>query len=187
MKTLIVDNYDSFTYNLLHLAEQFCTKVEVKRNDEINLEEVKHFDKIIISPGPGLPETAGITLELIKVYGEIKSILGVCLGMQALVVAYGGKLRNLEEVKHGIDSACFSLNGNVLFKNINQPFKVAHYHSWIIDPDHLPENFDIIAQNEEGLIMGVSHKYYDLKGVQFHPESVLTPAGRQIIKNWMED
>lgn len=185
MKTLILDNYDSFTFNLLHLAEQFTDEIEVYRNDEIELQEIAKFDKVIISPGPGLPESAGITLELIKEYASSTSILGVCLGMQALAIAFGGKLKNLDEVKHGIESECIVMNGDPLFSNISNPFKVAHYHSWIIDPDHLPDKFDIIAKNDEGLIMGISHKSFDLKGVQFHPESVLTPQGREIIKNWM--
>ena len=187
MKLLIVDNYDSFTYNLLHYLEELVDNVTVKRNDEISLDEINDFDSILLSPGPGLPCDAGIMPGLIQKYSPTKKILGICLGMQAIGEGFGGKLYNLEKVLHGV-----STNSNVtkihdpIFKYIPYVFETGHYHSWAISKDNFPNDLEITAENESGIIMALRHRKYNLRGVQFHPESVLTPTGFQMIKNWVE-
>jgi len=194
MKILVFDNYDSFTYNLVHLVEKIMhQKVEVYRNDEIPLEKVKDYDKIILSPGPGIPEEAGLLLPLIKEYAATKSILGVCLGHQAIGQAFGGTLVNLKEVYHGIATPINLVNSGFsskygsksLFEDLPYQLEVGRYHSWVVSDIDFPEELDITAKDEHGFIMALQHKKYDVQGVQFHPESVLTPDGEKILRNWL--
>lgn len=189
MKILVFDNYDSFTYNLVHLVEKILPlKVDVYRNDQIPLEKVKDYDKIILSPGPGVPSEAGLLLPLIKEYANSKSILGVCLGHQAIGEAFGGKLINLSKVYHGISTACKILDGNSdLFKGLPSEIEVGRYHSWIVSNENLPGELEVTAEDENGYIMAMQHKKFDIRGVQFHPESVLTPQGETILKNWLKN
>lgn len=188
MNILVFDNYDSFTYNLVHLVEKLVNgKVTVVRNDEIPLEKVNAYDKIILSPGPGIPEEAGLLLPLIKEYAPSKSIFGVCLGLQAIGQAFGGSLINLSEVYHGVATnvKIVSDQGR-LFKGMPREIQAGRYHSWVIDKATLPADLALTAEDEEGFIMALQHNKYDVSGVQFHPESVLTPQGEQILKNWLE-
>ena len=188
MNILVFDNYDSFTYNLVHLVEKILhTRVTVVRNDEMPLEKVKAFDKIILSPGPGIPSEAGLLLPLIKEYASSKSILGVCLGHQAIGESFGGSLINLDTVYHGIatDAIITDLSAK-LFKGLPTTISVGRYHSWIVDEKTLPENLTITALDENGYIMAMQHKTLDVMGVQFHPESVLTPVGETILRNWLD-
>ena len=186
-KILLFDNYDSFTYNLVHLVEKILhIKVDVYRNDEIVMEKVKGYDKIILSPGPGIPEEAGMLLPLIKEYASSKSILGVCLGHQAIAEAFGAKLINLETVFHGIATPIRILDRNdPLYKGLDEIVEVGRYHSWIVSAKELPDELEIKAVDENNYIMGLKHKNFDVQGVQFHPESVLTPCGEKIIRNWL--
>ena len=187
MKILVFDNYDSFTYNLVHLVEEIMhQKVDVYRNDQITLEEVNKYDKIILSPGPGIPEEAGLLLPLIKKYAATKSILGVCLGHQAIGEAFGATLVNLDKVYHGIATPINIINqtSNVL-KGLGDAVEVGRYHSWVISDKNFPEELEITAVDNNGLIMGLQHKTLDVQGVQFHPESVLTPLGEKIMRNWL--
>lgn len=185
-KILILDNYDSFTYNLLHLVKELgFTDVEVHRNDQISLDEVEKFDKIILSPGPGIPEEAGILLDVIKRYAPTKSILGVCLGHQAIGEAFGAKLENLKEVYHGVQTPVDITKEDYLFKELSEEISVGRYHSWIVSRENLPEDLEVIAEDKQGEIMALRHKEYDVRGIQFHPESVLTPKGRIIISNYL--
>ena len=187
MNILVFDNYDSFTYNLVHLVEKILDqKVDVFRNDQITLEQVKAYDKIILSPGPGIPEEAGLLLPLIKAYASTKSILGVCLGHQAIGEAFGGTLVNLDRVYHGIATPIRITNPNAqLLKGLGDTIEVGRYHSWIVSDKNFPEELEITAVDNNGFIMGLQHKTYDVQGVQFHPESVLTPDGEKIIRNWL--
>lgn len=186
MKILIIDNYDSFTYNLVHLVQSITSQeAEVKRNDEFEIDEVEMYDKILLSPGPGIPNEAGKLKELVKKYAQAKSIFGVCLGLQAIAEVFGGSLINTEEVYHGIATEIKVVEKNSFFKNIPEEFLGGRYHSWIVARDGLPECFDITAEDLHGNIMALSHKTYDVHGVQFHPESVLTEYGAQIIGNWL--
>lgn len=186
MAILIIDNYDSFTFNLKHYVEQFDSEVIVRRNDEISLEEVGIFEKIILSPGPGLPENAGITLEVLKKYSSTKKILGVCLGHQAIAVAFGGKLKNLDEVLHGIArKTCVLKQEEKLFQNIPEHFMCGRYHSWVIDKEGLPDEIEVIAEDEQEEIMAIKHRNFNVYGVQFHPESILSEFGLELIKNWV--
>ena len=209
MKILVFDNYDSFTYNLVHLVEKIMhEKVEVYRNDKIALEKVKDYDKIILSPGPGIPEEAGLLLPLIKEYASSKSILGVCLGHQAIGEAFGGKLLNLSSVYHGVatkikqvsssmvngelaidnaskDSPLTIHHSRKVFEGLPQEVEVGRYHSWVVSRDSFPEALEITAEDDNGYIMALQHKTYDVQGVQFHPESVLTPVGEKIMRNWL--
>jgi anthranilate synthase component 2 len=193
MKILVFDNYDSFTYNLVHLVEKIThTKVEVYRNDQIPLEKVKDYDKIILSPGPGIPEEAGLLLPLIKEYAATKSILGVCLGHQAIGQAFGGTLTNLSTVYHGVATPIELKNKNSKFKNslfqgLPDTIEVGRYHSWIIAEENFPSELEVTARDENNYIMALQHKKYDVQGVQFHPESVLTPMGEDILRNWLRD
>jgi anthranilate synthase component 2 len=187
MKIMILDNYDSFTYNLVHILKELTGgSVDVHRNDAIATEQVQKYDKIVISPGPGVPDQAGITKNIISQYGPSKSILGVCLGCQAIAEVYGGSLINLDKVYHGVES-----NINVidpkdrLFRKIPSIFTAGRYHSWIVNERDLPPGLKITSIDDEGMIMSVSHIKYDVKGVQFHPESVLTKDGKQILLNWL--
>jgi len=191
-KILVFDNYDSFTYNLVHLVEKIThTKVDVFRNDKIALEDVNKYDKIILSPGPGIPEEAGLLLPLIKQYAPTKSILGVCLGHQAIGQAFGGNLTNLSTVYHGVatnitQKKVAPKGTNEVFNNLPLELEVGRYHSWVVDRKGFPEELEITAEDENGFIMALRHKTYDVQGVQFHPESVLTPMGEKILRNWLE-
>jgi len=205
MRILVFDNYDSFTYNLVHLVERILhQKVDVYRNDQIALEKVKEYDKIILSPGPGIPEEAGLLLPLIKEYAALKSILGVCLGHQAIGEAFGAKLINLKDVYHGVATPVKLLNressivnggsnsqltsdvSRDLFEGLPEEFEVGRYHSWIVSDENFPKELEVTARDENNFIMGLKHKTYDVQGVQFHPESVLTPKGPDILKNWLK-
>ncbi|MDX9943094.1 MAG: aminodeoxychorismate/anthranilate synthase component II [Bacteroidales bacterium] len=189
MKILILDNYDSFTYNLFHIVEDLLGNkdiLEVFRNDQISLDAVGAYNKIIISPGPGLPEEAGIITELIRRYADKKSILGVCLGHQAITEVFGGKLKNLDEVLHGVAIPTRVVKTDaLLFSNCPELFETGRYHSWVPDKKSFPHCLEITAIDPSGNIMGLQHKTLDVHGVQFHPESVLTKVGRQILKNWV--
>lgn len=193
MKILVFDNYDSFTYNLVHLVEMILpVKVDVFRNDQLPLEKVKDYDKIILSPGPGIPEEAGLLLPLIKEYAASKCILGVCLGHQAIGQAFGGMLTNLSTVYHGIATP-ITINENArkqdrkgaLFTGLPDSIEVGRYHSWVVDRKNFPEQLEVTAEDEHGYIMALQHKKYDVQGVQFHPESVLTPKGKELMTNWL--
>jgi len=188
MKILIFDNYDSFTYNLVHLVEMITNgKVEVVRNDQLDLEDIKAYDKIILSPGPGIPEEAGLLIPLIQAYADSKSILGVCLGHQAIAQALGGTLINLEEVYHGIATPISKTsNSSPIFSGLADTFEVGRYHSWVVADENLPAELSVTARDERGYIMAMQHQHFDLQGVQFHPESVLSPCGEQIMRNWLK-
>lgn len=188
MKILVFDNYDSFTYNLVHVIRKLgYNDVEVVRNDKIALEEIGAYDKIILSPGPGIPSEAGILLDVIRRYAPDKSILGVCLGEQAIGEAFGATLDNMEEVFHGVATPVRITGPSPLFRGLPDRMEVGRYHSWIISRDNLPEELAVTATDEAGNIMAVSHKRYDVHGVQFHPESVLTPHGEKIIENFLNN
>jgi anthranilate synthase component II len=189
LKILVFDNYDSFTYNLVHLVEKIThQKVDVYRNDQLPLEKVKEYDKIILSPGPGIPEEAGLLLSLIKEYASTKSILGVCLGHQAIGQAFGGKLVNLTKVYHGVATSCqLSIANSPLFKGLPAEIEVGRYHSWIVSEEDFPRELQITARDDNNYIMALQHKTFDVQGVQFHPESVLTPKGEDIMKNWLKN
>jgi anthranilate synthase component 2 len=193
MKILVFDNYDSFTYNLVHLVQKIVKDpVDVFRNDQIDLEKVKEYDKIILSPGPGIPKEAGLLLPLIEAYAPSKSILGVCLGHQAIGEAFGGKLINLTTVYHGVSTPARivkrqTANGKSsdLFTGLPDEIEVGRYHSWIISEKDFPKELEITAKDDNGYIMALEHRTYDVQGVQFHPESVLTPDGERILRNWL--
>jgi len=188
-KVLVFDNYDSFTYNLVQIIERILDqKVDVVRNDQITLEEIGKYDKIILSPGPGIPEEAGILLDLIREYAPTKSILGVCLGQQAIAEAFGGNLINLSEIFHGVATSAELVKENTkIFRNLASGIEVGRYHSWAVNPEGFPEELEITAVDKDGMIMALQHKTYDVHGVQFHPESILTPDGEVIIKNFLLD
>jgi anthranilate synthase component 2 len=194
-RILVFDNYDSFTYNLVHLVEKLIRqRVEVHRNDKLPLEKVKEYDKIILSPGPGIPEEAGLLLPLIKEYAASKSILGVCLGHQAIGEAFGGRLVNLSTVYHGVSTPVKILrrpgkgsNGQLdLFQGLPDELEVGRYHSWVVSEEGFPAELEVTARDEKNMIMALRHRTLDVQGVQFHPESVLTPQGEQILKNWLK-
>ncbi|MGB5205449.1 anthranilate synthase component II [Eudoraea sp.] len=185
-KILVIDNYDSFTYNLVHYLEDLGCEVVVKRNDQLKLEEVDDFEKIVLSPGPGIPDEAGLLKEIIAKYAPTKSILGVCLGQQAIGEVFGGKLINLEEVYHGVATKIILENGEPLFEGLPREIVVGRYHSWVVDPQ-LPDVLEATSFDENGQLMSIRHKTYDVCAVQFHPESVLTPQGKQILKNWLRE
>lgn len=188
MKILVLDNYDSFTYNLVYIIRQlgYGKEMDVIRNDKISLEEVDSYDKILLSPGPGIPSEAGIMPELIKKYASEKSILGICLGNQAIGEAFGSSLTNLTEVLHGVGSQV-EIVEDLLFKGLPNAFKIGRYHSWVINESTLSKDLEIIARSSDQQIMGVRHKKYDLRGLQFHPESILTENGQSIMRNWLEN
>ena len=191
MNILILDNYDSFTYNLFHIIESLLpnvSRLEVWRNDQITVEELHRFDKVVISPGPGLPEEAGITLEAIRRWAPEKSILGVCLGHQAIARAFGGHLRNLNRVLHGVPVPVkITRPDALLFKGLPQHIETGRYHSWVPDRVTFPEELEVTAVDASGNIMALQHRKYCLHGVQFHPESIMTPQGKQILRNWLAD
>ena len=192
MKILVFDNYDSFTYNLVHLVEKIThTKVDVFRNDELPMEKAKEYDKIILSPGPGIPSEAGMLLPLIKEYAATKSILGVCLGHQAIGEAFGGTLTNLSTVYHGVATPVLVKSEKLgvrspLFDGLPDTIEVGRYHSWVINENNFPADLEITARDANGFIMGLQHLKFDVQGVQFHPESVLTPDGEKILSNWLK-
>lgn len=182
---LVVDNYDSFVYNLVHYLEELNCKVTVRRNDEIDLEEVEKFDKILLSPGPGIPDEAGALKEIIARYSASKSILGVCLGQQAIGEVFGGKLLNLSAVFHGVASRInLSVDNEALFSELGRELEVGRYHSWVVDKE-LPACLEATSFDENGQVMSLRHRELDVRGVQFHPESVLTTQGKKIIENWI--
>lgn len=188
-KILLFDNYDSFTYNLLHMVEKVThCRVDVCKNDELDLDDVNKYDKIILSPGPGIPAEAGLLLPLIREYAHSKSILGVCLGHQAIGEAFGARLVNLQTVFHGVASAIRILSRkDPLYAGLDEKVIVGRYHSWIVDREGLPETLQIQAVDQQGRIMALKHVHYDVRGVQFHPESILTPCGETIIRNWLAE
>ena len=185
-KIVVIDNYDSFTYNLVHYLEDLNSEVTVYRNDEFELEELDKFDKILLSPGPGIPDEAGLLKQVIQQYASRKSILGICLGQQAIGEVFGGSLINLEKVFHGIATKVkVTVTDETLFDTLPEKFEVGRYHSWVINQEDFPETLEVTSVDENGQIMSIRHKTLDVKGVQFHPESVLTPHGKIILKNWL--
>ena len=185
-KILVIDNYDSFTYNLVHYLEDLDCEVTVYRNDEFDIDEIGHFDKILLSPGPGIPDEAGLLKAVIAKYAPTKSILGVCLGQQAIGEVFGGTLSNLDKVYHGVSSMIkTSVNDESLFEGLGNEFEVGRYHSWVVDAD-LPDVLEATSFDENGQVMSLRHKTFDVRGVQFHPESVLTPNGKKILENWLK-
>lgn len=188
MKVLILDNYDSFTYNLFHYIKGITPDVTVKRNDEISIEAIEEYTHIVISPGPGLPTDAGILMDVIKTYQTQKRILGICLGLQGIVIHFGGELYNQKIVKHGLQEDISLLKTESgLFKGFDDSIKVGLYHSWAAEKDSLPADIEITAEGKTGVIMAIQHKALPIAAVQFHPESILTPDGKQILKNWFEE
>ena len=182
---LVIDNYDSFTYNLVHYLEDLDCDVTVFRNDRLTLDDVKPFHKIVLSPGPGIPDEAGLLKEIIKTYAPTKSILGVCLGQQAIGEVFGGTISNLDEVFHGVATkVTLSVDDEIMFKGFEKTFELGRYHSWVVNAD-LPDCLEATSFDENGQIMSLRHKEYDVKGVQFHPESVLTPDGKKMLENWL--
>ena len=187
MNVLILDNYDSFTHNLFHYLKAYTPEVTVKRNDEITLPEIDAFSHVVLSPGPGLPKDAGILIPLLENYMQRKPIMGICLGMQAIAESLGGKLYNQDKVKHGIQEEVNLLKTEEgIFKGLNPQEQVGLYHSWAVEKQGLPDSMEIIAEGKTGVIMGLQHNELPVYGVQFHPESVMTPKGKQMIKNWLE-
>jgi anthranilate synthase component 2 len=187
LKLLLIDNYDSFTYNLVETVRQLKLDVDITvvRNDKFQLADVANYDKILLSPGPGVPSEAGLLEEVIKEYAPTKPILGVCLGHQAIGEVFGGKLQNLDTVLHGIQTN-INIKQHYLFEGVAEKPEVGRYHSWVIDPDFVPDSLEVIAEDINGQVMAVSHKQYDVCGIQFHPESVMTPAGPKMIENWIK-
>lgn len=186
MKVLVIDNYDSFTYNLVHYLEDLNCEVTVVRNDKLVLEDVEPFNKIVLSPGPGIPDEAGLLKPIIKRYAATKSILGVCLGQQAIGEVFGGSLINLENVYHGVATpVTICVDNEILFKGLEKEIEVGRYHSWVVNAN-LPDCLEATSFDANGQVMSLRHKVYDVRGVQYHPESVLTPHGKQILKNWIE-
>ena len=187
MGVLIVDNKDSFTYNLKHYVNQFTDDIDVVRGDKVNIDTIVDYEKIILSPGPGLPFEHPILEKVLKRHHNNKSILGICLGQQASAEFFNAELKNLENVKHGITSEITHFNNCKLFRNIPKNFKIGHYHSWVVSKNNFPEELNITSENEEGIITSINHKTYDITAVQFHPESILTEHGLQLIRNWVLD
>ncbi|MDB5262038.1 MAG: aminodeoxychorismate/anthranilate synthase component [Adhaeribacter sp.] len=189
MKLLVLDNYDSFTYNLVHLVKKlgYGTKMEVYRNDKITLDDVEEYDNILLSPGPGVPDEAGIMPELIKRYAPTKKILGVCLGHQAIAEAFGGTLLNLPEPMHGVATTIkVNAKNEPLFRGLPSEFKAARYHSWVVVAQTMPQELEVTAIDGEGQIMALRHREFNVKGVQFHPESILTEHGETIMRTWLK-
>lgn len=197
MKTVIIDNYDSFTYNLSHLVKEIGAEVTVLRNDQFQLDDLKAFDKIILSPGPGIPSEAGLLLDVIRQYAGVKPILGVCLGHQAIGEVFGARLENLSDVFHGVATPCHITATDPIFAGLDSDITVGRYHSWVVAADDFPACLEVTAVSDEGLrvgdgtsgmgqIMALRHRQYDVHGIQFHPESVLTPEGKTIIKNFID-
>ena len=187
MRLLLLDNYDSFTYNLYHLFAELGVETTVVRNDQIDLDTLPNYSAVVLSPGPGIPSEAGKLLEVIKASVGKLPILGVCLGHQAIAEAFGGGLLNLPEVVHGIQSTVYNLGEDEMFATLGPEFAVGRYHSWVVDPSTLPSCFEVTALSDEGQIMAIKHKEYNIRGVQFHPESILTPMGKIMITNFIQD
>ena len=186
MRIVIIDNYDSFTYNLAHLVKELGAEVEVLRNDQFQIEDLLPYDKIILSPGPGIPSEAGLLLDVIRQYAPIKPILGVCLGHQAIGEYFGGHLTNLSQVFHGVSSTISVTTPDYIYNELPDHIEVGRYHSWVVDTQAFPDCLEITSVSEEGQIMSLRHRQYDVRGIQYHPESVLTPDGQKIISNWLE-
>jgi len=184
-RILVIDNYDSFTYNLVHYLEELGNEVVVKRNDQLELSEVEVFDKIVLSPGPGIPDEAGLLKEIIATYAPVKSIFGVCLGQQAIAEVFGGRLVNLDKVYHGVATTIKVTKEDPIFEGLPQELEVGRYHSWVVHPE-LPEVLEATSFDANGQLMSIRHKTYDVCAVQFHPESVLTPCGKQLLENWVK-
>lgn len=185
MKIVIIDNYDSFTYNLAHLVRELGTEVTVLRNDQFELPQLEEYSKIILSPGPGIPSEAGLLLDVIRSYAAHKPILGVCLGHQAIGEVFGAKLENLSDVFHGVATPCHIIGDDPLFSGIPADITVGRYHSWVVSNSDLPACLEVTAVSDEGQIMALRHKDYNVRGIQFHPESVLTPDGKKMLQNWL--
>lgn len=186
MKILVLDNYDSFTFNLVHIIRELGYGMDIYRNDQISVEAVGKYDKILLSPGPGIPDEAGIMKQVIRQYAASKSILGVCLGHQGIAECFGAKLFNLPHVLHGVTSTLQVTDaGEKLFAGLPQQFTVTHYHSWVVEATTLPKEIKVTSTNAKGLVLSLAHTQYDVRGVQFHPESIMTEHGKQIIKNWL--
>ncbi len=185
MKVIVIDNYDSFTYNLVHYLEELNCRVTVKRNNEVNIEDIQKFDKVVLSPGPGIPSEAGLSKEIILRYFKSKSILGVCLGHQAIAEVFGGELLNLKKVFHGVATDINIVKSDPIFLGLPNTLKVGRYHSWVVK-EPVPSDLEIIAIDENGQIMALKHKKYSVWGVQFHPESILTEHGKSLLKNWLK-
>ena len=186
MKIVIIDNYDSFTYNLSHLVKELGADVTVFRNDKFLLNEIEQYDKIILSPGPGIPSEAGLLLDVIRTYRGRKPMLGVCLGHQAIGEEFGARLTNLSTVYHGVATEGTQYGNDPIFRGMPKRIIMGRYHSWVVDSTSLPECLEVTAMSDDGYIMALRHRHYDIHGIQFHPESVLTPEGRQIVKHWLE-
>ena len=185
MKIVIIDNYDSFTYNLAHLVKELGVEVTVYRNDQFELPQLEEFDKIILSPGPGIPSEAGLLLDVIRTYAGKKPMLGVCLGHQAIGEVFGAKLTNLSDVFHGVATEGTQFGNDPIFAGLPKRIVMGRYHSWVVSKDGLPECLEVTAESDEGQIMALRHKTLDIHGIQFHPESVLTPEGKTMIGNWL--
>ena len=185
MKTIIIDNYDSFTYNLSHLVKELGVDVTVRRNDQFKLSDLEGFDNIILSPGPGIPEEAGLLMEVIRTYAGRKPILGVCLGHQAIGEVFGAKLENLSSVFHGVATEGTQFGIDPIFAGLPQRIVMGRYHSWVVSKEQFPDCLEVTAESDEGQIMALRHRQFNVHGIQFHPESVLTPEGRTIVKNWL--
>ncbi len=185
-RIVIIDNYDSFTYNLAHLLRRAGAGVTVLRNDRFRMEDLAAFDKIVLSPGPGIPREAGLMPEVIKTYAGVKPILGICLGHQAIGEAFGARLRNLDSVFHGVATPVGVCADDYIYEGLPDTIEVGRYHSWIVDAEGLPDCLEVTSTSREGYIMSLRHREYDIRGIQYHPESVLTPAGGTIINNWLE-
>lgn len=186
MKIVTIDNYDSFTYNLAHLVKELGATVDVLRNDRFEMDELEKYDKILLSPGPGVPEEAGLLPDVIRTYSGKKPILGVCLGEQAIGQVFGGRLVNLSKVFHGVQTDIRLTEPDYIFRGLPEKIPVGRYHSWVVDTEGLPATLAVTAVSPEGQIMALKHREYDVHGIQFHPESVLTPDGKQIMKNWLD-
>ncbi|MBR6843180.1 MAG: aminodeoxychorismate/anthranilate synthase component II [Prevotella sp.] len=185
MKVVIIDNYDSFTYNLSHLIKSLGAEVTVVRNDQFELQDLESFNKIVLSPGPGIPSEAGLLLDVIRTYAGKKPILGVCLGHQAIGEVFGGKLVNLSDVFHGVATPCHIVADDPIFSGLERDITIGRYHSWVVANEDLPECLEVTAVSDEGQIMALRHKNLNIRGIQFHPESVLTPDGKKMIQNWL--
>lgn len=187
MKVVVIDNYDSFTYNLVHYLEDLGAEVTVYRNDEFELEELQKFEKILLSPGPGVPDEAGLLKDVIKKYAPTKDIFGVCLGLQAIGEVFGGTLVNLNEVFHGVASTVTTIEEDILFNDLPNQIEVGRYHSWVVSNENLPSDLIITSVDSNNQIMSLKHKTLNVRGVQYHPESVLTPLGKKILENWLNN
>ena len=185
MKIVIIDNYDSFTYNLSHLVKELGAEVTVVRNDQFELADLEPYNKIILSPGPGIPSEAGLLLDVIRSYAGKKPILGVCLGHQAIGEAFGGRLENLSDVFHGVATPCHIVADDPIFSGLERDITIGRYHSWVVSHKDFPDCLEVTAVSEEGQIMALRHRELNIRGIQFHPESVLTPDGRKMLQNWM--